>query len=101
MIYDKAIQSIPLRLEHPQRRFPMQHEPSLLDRITIDSQVCHGKPCIRGLRYPVHLILEFLSSGMAANEILSDYPDLEKEDIQACLAFAARLSEVKTIGRVV
>ena len=63
---------------------------NLLERITTNPQVCHGKPCIRGLRYPVDMILELLSSGMAAEEILADYRDLEQDDIHAVLAFAAR-----------
>jgi uncharacterized protein (DUF433 family) len=70
---------------------------TLLDRITIDPAICHGKPCIRGLRYPVELILELLSSGMTIEDILADYEDLEREDILAALAFAARLSQVKRI----
>jgi uncharacterized protein (DUF433 family) len=70
---------------------------SLLERITIDPAICHGKPCIRGLRYPVELILELLSAAMTPEEILSDYPDLQREDILAALAFAARLSQVKRI----
>ncbi len=65
-------------------------------RITIDPQICHGKPCIRGLRYPVTMILELLASGMSHDEILADYEDLQEEDIRACLQFAARLSDVKT-----
>ena len=66
-------------------------ENQLLQRITLDSNICHGKPCIRGLRYPVELILELLSSGMNAKEIIDDYDDLEHEDILAALLFAARL----------
>ncbi|MEO8285733.1 MAG: DUF433 domain-containing protein [Chloroflexota bacterium] len=73
---------------------------NLLDRITIDSDVCHGKPCIRGLRYPVETILELLSSGMSIDDILADYEDLEREDILASLEFAARLSQVKRVGLV-
>ena len=69
----------------------------LLDRITIDPAVCHGKPCIRGLRYPVEVILELLSAGMTTDDILADYEDLEREDILAVLAFAARLSQVKRL----
>jgi len=69
-----------------------------LSRITIDPEICHGKPCIRGLRYPVELILELLSSGMTMDAILTDYPDLERDDILAVLAFAAKLSHVKRIG---
>lgn len=67
----------------------------LLNRITIDPAICHGKPCIRGLRYPVGVILDLLSAGMTPDEILSDFDDLEPEDIRAVLAFAARLSQVK------
>jgi len=70
------------------------------ERITIDADVCHGKPCVRGLRYPVTVILELLGSGMTSAEILADYPDLELDDIQACLKFAARLSDVKSLAKV-
>ena len=69
----------------------------IIQRITIDPDVCHGKPCIRGLRYPVEVILELLSSGMTPEEILADYQDLEREDILAVLTFAARLSQLKRI----
>ncbi len=65
------------------------------DRITIDLNICHGKPTIRGLRYPVETILELLSSGMTVDQILDEYQDLEREDILAALAFATRLSQVK------
>jgi uncharacterized protein (DUF433 family) len=68
-----------------------------LSRITIDPEICHGKPTIRGLRYPVETILELLSSGMTTEEILADYEDLEREDILAVLAFAARLSQAKRL----
>ena len=71
-----------------------------LERITIDPGICHGKPCVRGLRYPVELILELLSSGMKEEEILSDYPDLEREDILAVLAYAARLTQVKRVQSI-
>lgn len=73
----------------------------LLERITINPDICHGKPCIRGLRYPVDTILELLSAGMSNEEILADYDDLELEDILAVLAFAARLSQVKRVQAVV
>jgi uncharacterized protein (DUF433 family) len=72
----------------------------LLKRITIDPEICHGKPCIRGLRYPVEMVLELLSAGMSNDEILADYEDLEHEDILASLAFAARLSQVKRMENV-
>ena len=67
----------------------------LAGRITIDPEICHGKPCIRGLRYPVELILELLSAEMTIDEILADYDDLERNDILAALAFAARLTQVQ------
>ena len=72
----------------------------LADRITIDPEICHGKPTIRGLRYPVEMILELLSSGMTNDEILADYEDLEREDILAALDFARRLSQIKRIEPV-
>ncbi len=70
---------------------------NLAERITTDPNICHGKPCIRGLRYPVELILELLGSGMTIEEILADYEDLEREDILATLSFAARLSQTKRL----
>lgn len=70
---------------------------SLLSRITIDVAICHGKPCVRGLRYPVEVMLELLSSGMTFDEILSDYPDLEREDLLAVLAYAAKLAQSKRL----
>lgn len=73
----------------------------LLKRITIDPKVCHGKPCIRGLRYPVENMLEILASGMTHAEILEDYEDLEEEDLRAALLFAVELSRVKNISRLV
>ena len=69
----------------------------LLDRITIDPKVCHGKPTVRGLRYTVEMVLDLLSSGMTPEEILDDYEDLEKDDIFAALAYAARVTRVKRI----
>jgi len=59
------------------------------DRITIEPGKRGGKPCIRGMRITVSDVLEYLASGMSENEILADFPDLEREDIKACLAFAA------------
>jgi len=69
----------------------------LPNRITIDPNICHGKPIIRGLRYPVEMLLELLSAGMSIDEILADYEDLEREDILAALAYAARLTQVKRV----
>jgi uncharacterized protein (DUF433 family) len=76
------------------RREQMQ---TYLNRITIDPNICHGKPVIRGLRYPVENMLELLSAGMSIDEILADYEDLEREDLLAVLEYATRLSQVKRI----
>jgi len=62
---------------------------SRLQRITTDPDVCHGQPTVRGLRYPVQTLLELLGSGMTFEEVLQDYPDLEREDLLAVLEFAA------------
>ncbi|MCA2814129.1 MAG: DUF433 domain-containing protein [Microcystis sp. M090S1] len=75
-------------------------EKQLLQRITLDLNICHGKPCLRGLRYPVEFILELLSSGMSIEDILADYDDLEREDILAVLLFATRLTQVKSIYQI-
>jgi uncharacterized protein (DUF433 family) len=75
-------------------------EISLIQRISINPEICHGQPCIRGLRYPVTFMLELLSSGMTHAEILEDYEDLEEADILAVLLFAARLSQVKSVTRL-
>ena len=63
------------------------------ERITIDPEICHGKPTIRGLRYPVTMILELFSAGMTTEEILADYEDLEREDISAALDYAMQRLE--------
>jgi len=73
---------------------------NLLDRITLEPEICHGKPTIRGLRYPVELILQLLDSGMSIEEILEDYEDLEREDILASLMYASKLTEVKSIYKL-
>ena len=75
----------------------LDNSTDLIARITIDPEICHGKPCIRGLRYPVETILELLSAGMTHEDILADYDDLDEQDILAALDFAARLSHVKQI----
>lgn len=61
----------------------------LLSRIVIDPMICHGKPCIRGHRIFVTIILDFLASGTTFEEILQNYPGLEREDILACIAYGA------------
>ncbi len=73
---------------------------SLMARITIDPTICHGKPCVRGLRYPVEVLLDLLSSGMTFDEILADYEDLERDDLRAALAFAARLTRTRRLEQV-
>lgn len=57
--------------------------------ITIDPAQCGGKPCIRGMRVTVYDVLDYLASGMSEDDILRDFPDLTKDDLRACLAFAA------------
>lgn len=58
-----------------------------LERITINPEICHGKPCVRGMRWPIEVILDLMGSGMSQDEILEDHPELEEEDILACLNF--------------
>jgi uncharacterized protein (DUF433 family) len=69
----------------------------MTDLITIDPNICHGKPCIRGLRYPVENVLEWLAGGMTIEEILADDEDLTRDDILAALAFAVCMSTTKRV----
>jgi uncharacterized protein (DUF433 family) len=69
----------------------------LFARITIDSNICHGKPCVRGLRYPVEMLLDLLSSGMTCNQILDDYEDLQHDDLLAALAYGAQLARMRRV----
>jgi uncharacterized protein (DUF433 family) len=69
-----------------------------LERITINPEVCKGKPTIRNMRFTVAQMLDLLASGMREEEILSDYPYLEKEDVQACLTFASRMVNTLSIS---
>lgn len=69
---------------------------SLLSRITIDGNICHGKPVIRGLRYPVETLLEYLAGGDSFETVLAEFPDLEREDLQACMEFAAQSLKLKS-----
>jgi uncharacterized protein (DUF433 family) len=82
------------RFEGSLRR--VTHE-ELLARITIDPAVCHGKPCIRGHRIWVGLVLGMLEGGMREEEILVEYPGLEPADIRACLAYASELTRVRFV----
>jgi uncharacterized protein (DUF433 family) len=70
---------------------------NLLSRIIVDPAICHGKPCVRGLRYPVDFLLDLHSSGMTVGEILADYPDLEADDLHAACAYGERLSRVHRV----
>ncbi len=72
-----------------------------INRITIDPDMCFGKPTIRGTRYSVDLILDLLSAGMSFEQIIDDYPALTKEDIQACLQFASQMAKLKSVHKVV
>jgi uncharacterized protein (DUF433 family) len=99
--FDIPKDAVEWEIDGPVEELPAISRPEELmnlgERITTDPNICHGKPCIRGLRYPVEMILELLSSGMTIEEILADYEDLEREDILAALSFAARLSQVKRL----
>lgn len=75
-------------------------QPILTNRITINPDIRHGKPVIRGLRYPVETMLELPSSRMTIEELLLDYLDLEKEDFLACIEYAAKLTQIKSIYRI-
>lgn len=75
---------------------------NLIDRITIDENICNSKPTIRGKRITVQTILEYLSAGETETEILKQYPSLEPEDIKACIRFASELMKrgftIKTVA---
>lgn len=70
---------------------------ALLARISVNPNVCFGKPCIRGHRLWVSLILDFLASGMTIAEVLKEYPDLEEADIFACLAYGAEMARERYV----
>jgi uncharacterized protein (DUF433 family) len=72
-----------------------KHE--LLQRISIDPNICFGKPCIRGHRIWVSLILDLLASGWSVQEILDNYPGLEEADIRACIAYGAEMSRERYV----
>lgn len=69
---------------------------TLLSRITISPDICHGKPVVRGMRYPVESILEYLASGDSFEDILAEFPDLERDDLLACLEYAAAALKLKS-----
>ena len=70
---------------------------NLLARIRVDPEVCHGKPSIRCLRYPVETILEYLVGGDTIEGLLAEFPDLERNDILACLEFSRRALELRSV----
>lgn len=70
---------------------------ALLRRISIDPEICFGKPCIRGHRIWVSLILDFLAAGASIEEILEDYPQLTREDVLACIAYGAEMSRERYV----
>ncbi len=70
-----------------------------IERITIHPDICHGKPCIRGMRWPVETILDLLASGMTEQEILSDHPELESEDIRTALRYARQMVSGEILSR--
>jgi uncharacterized protein (DUF433 family) len=76
---------------------PPNENATLLKRITIDPTVCHGKPVIRGLRYPVEALLEYLAGGDSFDDVLAEFPDLEREDLQACIQFAAQSLKLRSV----
>ncbi|MBU1299683.1 MAG: DUF433 domain-containing protein [Bacteroidetes bacterium] len=69
----------------------------LLQRISIDPNICFGKPCVKGTRIWVSLILDFLANGMSIEEILVEYPQLTKEDVRAALAYGAEMSRERYV----
>ena len=74
----------------------MTHE-QLLERIVADPAVCHGKPCIRGHRIWVSLVVDLLADGMTVEEILEQYPGLEVDDVRACMAYAAEMTRERIV----
>jgi uncharacterized protein (DUF433 family) len=71
---------------------------SLLERITIDAEICHGKPCIRHMRWPVEVVLDMISTGMSFEEITEEHPELETDDLRAALEFAKQVISGNTLA---
>jgi uncharacterized protein (DUF433 family) len=69
---------------------------TLLSRITIDPNICHGKPVVRGLRYPVESLLEYLAGGDSIEDMVEEFPDLSRDDVLACIEFAAQSIKLKS-----
>jgi len=73
------------------------NQQNLLSRISIDQNICFGKPCIKGHRIWVSLVLDFLASGMTIPELIEQYPQLQVEDIYACIAYGAEMSRERYV----
>lgn len=69
----------------------------MIERISVDPRICHGHACIKGTRIPVHQILHMLANGDTIDELLEEYPSLNRKDILACLDYAASLAEEQII----
>lgn len=96
-IYHEPINSVCQVQRNATASYPMKAD-KLLKRITLSPEICHGKPCIRGLRYPVEFILEMLSGDTTEAELLEDYPDLERADIKAAQTYAVRVTKLKSFA---
>ncbi len=70
---------------------------NLLDRISINPRVCHGQPCVKGTRIMVWLIVQYLAHGDSVEDVLAAYPSLTREDVQACLAYAAEMTRERVL----
>jgi uncharacterized protein (DUF433 family) len=92
LLLDRGLAFLPLR-----RYTAIMSNENLLSRITVDPGICHGKPCVRGLRYPVETILEYLAGGDTADDLLAEFPDLEREDILACHEYSRQLLAAKSV----
>ena len=71
-----------------------------MERITVDTNICHGKACIRHMRWPVEVIIDLIASGMSFDSIITDHPELEKNDILAALAYAKITLSGKSLSEV-
>jgi uncharacterized protein (DUF433 family) len=74
----------------------MTHDP-LLERISTDQSICHGRPCVRGHRIRVSLIVDLLADGMTTAQIIEQYPGLEPDDVRACMAYAAEMTRERIV----
>jgi len=94
-VQQQAAATIAIEDRKPQEACMSREE--LLERISIDPNICFGKPCIRGHRIWVSLILDFLANGASVEDILQDYPQLEEADIMACIAYGAEMSRERFV----